>query len=253
MVAGSVVWSKIRKKTRAFARIYPKATYCCAALRYSKITSLSYAHFVCTAVQSHITFDLAFMFWLKNMQSFCDNMVGVHILNRKSLHRHGCALTIQARSIFSGSAFWQTETEEEERHMPWVPSLKACLFLKKIKALDRHERHSLCNLLSIHSQQHQQRKTRLFSLGNPGKHPRQFFQQANTLGSPNPLHGEMTCLSACCVLSFKSWMIRRCFVFFPQVKKAKAPLGLGTKSVLDLKSFFFNVLSNYFLPSLATK
>lgn len=41
-------------------------------------------------------------------------MVGVYILNHKSLHKHGCALTIQARSIFSGSAFWQTETEEEE-------------------------------------------------------------------------------------------------------------------------------------------
>lgn len=149
---------------------------------------------MCTAVQPHITFDLAFMFRLKNVQSFCDNMVGVHILNSKSLRKHRCSLNIQMRSIFSGSAFWQTETEEEEeRHMTGVPSLKACLFLKKIKVLDRHERHSLCNLLSIHSQQHQQRKTRLFSLGNPGKHPRQFFQQANTLGSPNPLHGEMTC------------------------------------------------------------
>lgn len=141
-----------------------------------------------------------------------------------------------------------------------MPSLKACLFLKKIKgikALDRHERHSLYNLLSIHSQQHQQRKTRLFSLGNPGKHPRQFFQQANTLGSPNPLHGEMTCLSACCVLSFKGLMIHR-WVFFhphpPDGKKAKAPLGLGSETWTWLEklsscffSRFFFVLSNYFL------
>lgn len=103
-----------------------------------------------------------------------------------------------------------------------VPSCLSFKEIKGIKALDRHERHSLCNLLSIHSQQHQQRKTRLLSLGNPGKHPRQFFQQANTLGSPNHLHRETTCLSACCVLSFKSLNDPQVpFLFFSRDKVLK--------------------------------
>lgn len=119
-----------------------------------------------------------------------------------------------------------------------MPSLKACLFLKKIKgsrALDGHERRSLYNLLSIHSQQHQQRKTRLFSLGNPGKHPRQFFQQANTLGSPNPLHREMTCLSACCVLSFKGFSDPQVVFFSFFIVSKKTLRGLPWKPIHDWK------------------
>lgn len=91
---------------------------------------------------------------------------------------------------------------------PGVPSLKACLFPKKIKgikALDRHERHSLYNLLSIHSQQHQQRKTQLFSLGKSWKASQTVFptsKQRSGISQPSPWGNDMF-VSMLCVLIHK--------------------------------------------------
>lgn len=47
--------------------------------------------------------------------------------------------------------------------------------IKEIAALDRHEKRGVNNLLSIHSRHHQQRETRLFSLGKSWKASQIFF------------------------------------------------------------------------------
>lgn len=118
--------------------------------------------------------------------------------------------------------------------------------IKGIAALDRHEKHSVNNLLSIHSQHHQRRETRLFSLGNPGRRPRYFSPpRTNTLGSPGALCREMTCLSACWAPSFKGLMIHR-WVRSTAGNKSVSQIWLG-KDKRDWKRevAHFNGLSNY--------
>lgn len=103
------------------------------------------------------------MQWSGVVESVLSWFWSCNILAAKSVPRHD--------QFSQDQRFWWAETEkwkERRRHLPGETGLKACLFLEKIKgteALDRHERLGLCNLLSIHSQQHQRGKTRLFSLG----------------------------------------------------------------------------------------